>query len=132
TLSTNGTLVYLPGQGLSGAPIHWMDHEGKTTLLRTAPVNWLTLQFAPDGRRLALQLSGDIWIDEWMRDTLTRLTSDPGVNHTNPVWTPDGRRIVFASSAGKQEENNLYWQRADGVGDVQRLTHSPNVQLPSS
>ena len=27
---------------------------------------------------------------------------------------------------------NLYWQRADGTGEVQRLTESPNVQSPSS
>ena len=27
---------------------------------------------------------------------------------------------------------NLYWQRADGTGDAERLTESPNAQKPSS
>jgi serine/threonine-protein kinase len=133
-VSASGTLIYLPGQGTSGVPIYWMDREGKTTPLRSAPANWTALQFAPDGRRLALQInlgsSAGNWVYEWARDTLTRLTSDAG--GAKPVWTPDGRRIVFASSRGNQREGNLYWQRADGVGDAQRLTDSPIGQLPAS
>ena len=61
-------------------PIHWMDHEGKTTPLRATPANWFNPLFAPDGRRLALQIAEgppDIWVYEWARDTLTRLTFDP-------------------------------------------------------
>ena len=84
----------------SGVPIHWMDREGKTTPLRATPANWSNLLFSPDGRRLAWQIvegQSDIWVYEWARDTLTRLTSDPA-NDTKPVWTPDGRRIVFASA----------------------------------
>src|ERR1019366_1204929 len=49
-----------------------------------------------------------------------------------PVWTPDGRRIVFASRRGDKSAFNLYWQRADGTGDVQRLTESKNNQFPTS
>jgi len=44
------------------------------------------------------------------------------------MWTPGARRIAFgwypSGSAG-----NLYWRRADGGGEVQRLTDSPNPQL---
>jgi len=131
-VSVSGTLVYLPGPGTDGIPIHWMDREGKTTPLRSAAAPWTAPQFSPDGRRLALQIragsSADIWVYEWARDTLTRLTSVRGVK---PVWTPDGRRIVFASE-GNNGKNELYWQRADGVGDAQRLTDSPNGKLPAS
>ena len=41
-----------------------------------------------------------------------------------PVWTPDGRRIVFASPRANKPAANLYWQLADGTGAVQRLTES--------
>jgi Tol biopolymer transport system component len=128
-VSASGTLVYLPGEETSGVPIHWMDRDGKTTPLRSVPANWTAPQFAPDGRRLAMQINmvgagADIWVYEWERDVFTRLLTDPG-NHANPVWTPDGHRIVFGSTPANQGTLNLYWRRADGVGDAQRLTNSP-------
>jgi hypothetical protein len=50
-VSASGTLVYLPGETIGGGlPIHWMDHEGKTTPLRATPAIWSNLVFAPDGR----------------------------------------------------------------------------------
>jgi serine/threonine-protein kinase len=135
-VSASGTLVYLPGQSVSsGALIHWMDHEGKTTPLRATLVNWSNLLFAPDGRRLAMQIAtpgpSDIFVYEWARDTLTRLTFDPAFD-SKPVWTPDSRRIAFGSARGDQSTLNLYWQPADGTGDTKRLTESKNEQRPAS
>jgi Tol biopolymer transport system component len=134
-VSSSGTLVYLPGQSTSGGkPIHWMDREGKMTPMRDAPTNWFDLLFAPDGHRLAVEINegeSDIWVYEWGRDTLTRLTSDPA-DDEKPVWTPNGRRIVFASRRGDNATSNLYWQSADGTGDAQRLTESKNRQYPAS
>jgi eukaryotic-like serine/threonine-protein kinase len=49
----------------------------------------------------------------------------------NPVWTPDGRRLVYSASRSGTGVN-LYWQRADGSADATRLTTSPNFQLPGS
>lgn len=46
------------------------------------------------------------------------------------MWTPDGRRIAFSS--GRDAAANLYWQRADGSGEAQRLTHSKTNQYPAS
>jgi len=135
-VSDTGTLVYLPGQSAGGeAPVYWMDHTGKATPLRTAAANWSNPHFSPDGRRLALNIGTgtglDVWVYEWARDTLTRLTFDP-TQALDPVWTLDGRRIVFASARGDKSMVNLYWQRADGTGDVQRLTESKNTQYPAS
>jgi serine/threonine-protein kinase len=99
------------------------------------PANWASPTFAPDGRRLALDISdgkqSNVWIDDWAHDALSRLTVGPA-DDRNPVWTPDGRRIAFASTRGDQSTENLYWQRADGTGEVQRLTESQNNQFPES
>jgi serine/threonine protein kinase len=133
-VSASGTVVYVPGLSTGGILVHWMDQQGKMTPLRTTPANWVDLRFAPDGQRLAFQIIGeqlDIWVYEWARDTLTRLTFDPALD-MKPVWTADGRRIGFASARADKSTPNLYWQRADGTGETERLTESTQRQEPSS
>ncbi|OFV92886.1 MAG: hypothetical protein A3G76_16440 [Acidobacteria bacterium RIFCSPLOWO2_12_FULL_65_11] len=129
--------IMLPGQGANaGAPIQWLDRAGRVTVLRATPANWTNPQFSPDGRRLAVEIDNgtqrDVWVYEWARDTLTRLTID-AANDGKAVWTPDGRRIVFRSTRlGGGGTFNPYRQRADGTGDVQRLTESKNNQFHAS
>ena len=41
-----------------------------------------------------------------------RLASSPGVEDY-PIWTPDGKRIVFSSQ--RDATYGLYWQAADGT-----------------
>lgn len=128
-------LAYLPGpsRGVE-VPIQWLDASGKTALLRAAPADAGNIRFSPDGRRLAMNISDgtqhDVWIYEWERDTMSRLTFDLE-NDTNPIWAPDGRSIVFAS-ARADKTPNLYLQPVDGTGGAQRLTESRNMQTPSS
>jgi Tol biopolymer transport system component len=131
-VSDNGTLVYVPGRSADRQmPVDWIGREGKVTPLRTMPANWSNLVFAPDGRRLALDIADgediDVWTYEWERDSLSRLTLISG-SATKPVWTPDGKRIVFGSVRSDTGRANLYWQRADNTGTVQRLTDSNNGQ----
>jgi serine/threonine-protein kinase len=135
-VSSEGTLVYVPGTAATRAnPMDWMTRDGKTSVLRAAKADWVNPRFSPDGQKLALQISdgkqSDIWVYEWARDTLTQLTFDPGMDNS-PVWTPDGRRIVFASDRAKAGVLNLYGVNADGTGEVTRLTDSPESQRPFS
>jgi len=73
----------------------------------------------------------DVWIYEWARDAMYRLTTHPGQD-VSPVWSPDGRWIAFSSTRGDQRTPNLYCQRADGTGEVLRLTESATPQFPTS
>jgi Tol biopolymer transport system component len=130
--------VYLSGQTAGNdAPIVWMDQAGKSTQLRSTAANWSNPHFSPDGSRLAIDIAPatgeaiDVWVYEWTRDTLTRLTFDPGFD-LKPVWTPDGRRIAFTATRGTAGTGNLWWQRADGTGDAERLTESKVTQLAGS
>ena len=136
-----GTLVYVPGERRAAelAPVFWMDRQGRTMPLRATPADWSNPQFAPDGRSLAIDIGDgrgttdvtDVWIYDWTRDTLSRFTFDP-TDDIKPAWTPDGRRIVFSSRRGDKAMLNMYWQRADGTGEVQRLTESRNSQFAAS
>jgi serine/threonine-protein kinase len=136
SVSETGTLVYSPGRGAGATrSIFWLDHTGATSPLRAAEANWIAPQFSPDGQTLALAINdgtqSDVWRYDWAHDTSTKLTFDPA-NDSFPIWSPDGKRIVFASDRAVQGVTNLYWQRADGTGDVQRLTESPNTQVAFS
>jgi len=71
-----------------------------------------------EGRR------SDIWMYEWEHDTLTRITF-AGQSNGNPIWTPDGQRIAYTSPE-KDGMYGLYWTRADGAGDTQRLIATRN------
>jgi serine/threonine-protein kinase len=68
----------------------------------------------------------DVIVYELARNTRTGLTRE-GSTNVRPIWTPDGRRIVYRSNRD-DSLGNLYWRRVDGVGEVQRLRHAPNVQ----
>ena len=60
----------------------------------------------------------DIYIYELDRGTPTRLTFDPG-RRDPPVWTSDGQVVAFRSA---REGGGIFARRADGTGDVARLT----------
>jgi Tol biopolymer transport system component/tRNA A-37 threonylcarbamoyl transferase component Bud32 len=135
SFSDTGNLAYVAGgTGVQNVSIYWMDHEGKFMPLRETPGSYFNPAFSPDGKRLALDLDDgkrrDIWVYEWERDTLTRLTFAGEANRF-PVWTPDGQRITY-SSQEKGGGGNLWWIRADGAGNAQRLTESKNAQIGPS
>jgi Tol biopolymer transport system component len=135
SFSETGNLVYVPGRvGNQNVSIYWMDHEGKFTPLRETPGSYFNPAFSPDGKRLALEIFDgkrrDIWVYEWERDALTRLTF-AGEGNSNPVWTPDGQRIIY-SSQEKGRAFNLWWIRSDGAGDAQRLAESTAFQAAGS
>ena len=135
-VSADGTIVYVPGMVSSVAmPIDWLTRDGKTSPLRADKADWANPRFSPDGQKLAIDISDgkqrDVWVYDVTRGTLTQLTFD-AANDAKPVWTPDGRRIVFASDRATPGAENLYWVSADGTGPVSRLTDSPNFQWPHS
>jgi dipeptidyl aminopeptidase/acylaminoacyl peptidase len=135
--ASDGTLVFVPGTAgaTAGNAIDWLTRDGKTSILRATPSNWLNPRFSPDGQKLALEISDgkqrDIWVYDWARDTIRQLTFDAG-DDREPVWTPNSRRIVFSSDRAKPGTRNLYWTNADGTGEVTRLTDSPDIQQPYS
>jgi serine/threonine-protein kinase len=134
SFSDTGNLVYVAGHAAQNVSIYWMDREGKFTPLREIPGGYYSLAFSPDGKRLALDINDskrrDIWVYAWERDTFTRLTF-AGEANESPVWTPDGQRIVY-SSQERGGPFNLWWIRADGAGDAQRLTESKGPQYARS
>ena len=136
SIARSGAVAYLGGGSVSSdAPVNWLDQTGKISVLRAMPSSWSNPSFSPDGRRLAIDISdgtqSDIWIYDWERDTLSRLTFD-AADDMRPVWTPDGTRIAYASRRGDKQNLNIWWQRADGTGEPQRLTDRKAQQMVAS
>jgi serine/threonine-protein kinase len=133
--SARGALAFVPGKGMGlTVPIQWMDRQGATRSMRAVPAFYNHPRFSPDGRVLAVEIREgrqvDVWVYEWERDKISRLTE--GGDNRYPEWTPDGRRIAFASTRGDNATRNLYWQRADGTGEAEPLTRGKNAQVPMS
>src|SRR5262245_17213254 len=140
-VSDTGTLVYLlagtrggfNAVNLGATALVWVDRRGNEQPLNVPPRPYAYPRISPDGTRLALDVRDqdqDIWIWEFQRQTLTRLTIDPALD-AYPVWAPDAKRLVWTS----QREGGLlhmYWQSADGTGMVERLTDSSNNERPTS
>ena len=123
--SQTGTLIYRSGEAGGGLlTVQWLDATGKTQPLLAKPDSYQRPQLSPDGNRLAISTT-DIWVYEWQRDTMTRLTFGPAAS-TYPIWSPDGRYILFQAPGG------MFWTRSDGSGRPQPLTQSKNPQYPWS
>ena len=111
-VSDNGTLVYLAGANTQDAPaLSLLDATGKVTELLPSGTNWLSPRFSPDGTRLALDIldrSLDVWTYDVGRRSLDRLAFDARALESDPIWTADGRRIVFRKSDTVGAASNLY------------------------
>ncbi len=124
--SQNGTLIYRSGGAGGGLlTVAWLDATGKTQPLLAKPGNYRRPSLSPDGQRLALESGTDIWVYDWQRDTMTRLTFTG--NAYDPLWSPDGRYIAFLTV-----EEGMDVIRSDGSSKLQPLTQSKNLQVPWS
>jgi Tol biopolymer transport system component len=59
------------------------------------------------------------------------LTFDPS-GDGDPVWSPDGSRIVFSSNRSGTGQVNIYQKAAGGAGDDELLFNSETAKYPTS
>jgi TolB protein len=133
SLSTSGSLVYVPGGLQSNQDkLVWVNRNGTEQPLLAPGHNYVYPRLAPDGRRVALAIAEEQGAQVWLYDLqerLTRLTFE-GVANNVPAWAPDGKHVAFLSN--KVDGDNVFWQLADGSGGLERLTTSEFLQAPLS
>ena len=120
--ASTGSLLYLPGGVFPDAErtLVWVDRSGVEEPLPLPVRAYLSPRLSPDGNRIVLWTQGDrsIWIDDLARQSLMRVNVDG--RNSRALWSPDGTRIAFSTTAGSVEENAVVLS-ADGTGASDRL-----------
>jgi serine/threonine-protein kinase len=138
-VSRAGTLAYISA-GLSeqATPraLVWVDRKGHEEPIGAPLRPYGTPRLSPDATRVAAEIYGqsngqgtDVWIWNFARETLRRLTFDASGNGMS-VWTPDSRQIIFESR--RTGTVSVFKQAADGTGTVDRLSTSAIPEWPTS
>ncbi len=126
--SSTGTMVFRSSEDASQRTVQLLDSTGMMKPLLAEPGDYGHPSLSPDQERLAIDEregpNQNISMYEQKRDTMTHLAS--GVGYHSPIWSPDGRYIVFGSPTG------LLWIRADGAGSAQPLITNKNYSDPWS
>ncbi len=124
SVSASGLVAFRTRAAGERRQLMWFDRTGK--VLGTLGPSDSTLvrpSLSPDGHRVALSRrvlgNDDLWILDDTRTT--RLTFDPG-RDDSPIWSPDGRRIVFASI--RKGPYEMYLKATTGEGQEERLVDS--------
>jgi DNA-binding winged helix-turn-helix (wHTH) protein/Tol biopolymer transport system component len=136
SVSENGVLVFVTGAPTLGQLV-WFDRDGKQVEKLGEPGRVSNPRISPDGKRVAAQIvnpevgTSEIWVYDLARNARTRLTSNVE-SDTNPVWSPDGRRIVFSSNRKDYRKFDIYQKDASGLVNEEVLFESDDSEAPQS
>jgi len=126
-VADNGTIAFLPGDGDVTSDLVWIDREGREQKSGAPSRAYQYPRISPDGTRVAASASDgeqDIWIWDFARQTMSRLTS--GFDQDNyPVWTPDSRQVLYRITQSAQ--GDIFRRMADGTGAAEQVTTTPRT-----
>ncbi|MGH9175942.1 MAG: LpqB family beta-propeller domain-containing protein, partial [Vicinamibacterales bacterium] len=140
SVSDNGVLAYRSLGGFDTRLI-WRDRGAQEFAVTKTPAEYFEPTLSPDEKRIAVDvfdhrpskrfgfnvggITSDIWIVDPSSGDLSQFTSDPGADF-DPVWSPDGRSIVFSSN--RTGVLDLYQKNADGTGNAHLLLGVPGAK----
>jgi Tol biopolymer transport system component len=136
SVSRNELLVYRSLLGRRQEQLAWFGRDGKSLGVVGPPFlggMWSigAVELAPDGRNALVTQTvdgnQDVYVMNLDDGSLTRVTSDAAADFL-PLWSPDGRRVVFSSL---REPAGLY-EKPVGGAQPERLVFAGPVQGASS
>jgi serine/threonine-protein kinase len=118
-VSASGSIVYPRSGGVVPRRLVLVSRGGQATPLTADAKAYAYPRYAPDGRRVAMYIvdpvtsSRDVWVLDLAGRVWSRLTTN-GISD-KPIWTPDGRRVVYSSN------DDLWSISADGSARPESL-----------
>ncbi len=132
--STNGIIALGASGGSTGdRQLAWYDRTGKRLENVGTPGLQFDFALSPDEKRVVfrridpLTRNQDLWILDIFRRTESRFTFRPETDD-DPVWSPDGSKIVFDSNPDGVP--NPFEKIATGAGTEQLLWKSERSMFP--
>ena len=122
--SDDGLLAYAPGEVYEwqSGQLVWVDREGgiEPAIRESRPFRYPSV--SPDGTRAVFtieEINDDVWIYEFERDTLTRLTLED--RNIGPIWRPGFDEICYSAVGPTDASPQLYTHSTDGRPSRRRL-----------
>jgi serine/threonine protein kinase len=122
--SQNGILIY---EGTLAPALNQMAIINRSGSEITVVEGTQSVQegaFSPDNSMIAYssidqrQHNEDIWVYDIVRKLSIRLSFNPK-DETDPIWSPDGKKIIYTSVLGNG--GGVFIKNADGTGDEKKL-----------
>ena len=134
--NAEGFLVSQIGNGVALSQPVWFDRKGNELGVVGKPYVYGNVSIAPNGTSVALSQTdtaspnqnSEVWTYELIRQSAKRLTFDAS-NNAVPIWSPDGSRLIFASS--RAVNFDLYMKNSDGAQEEKPVLQDDNNKLPS-
>jgi Tol biopolymer transport system component len=121
--SASGTVAYAPTTAVSR--MVWVTRQGAEQFVGNEARNYANPRLSPRGDRVLVQ-AGDLWVQDLVRGTFTRLSQRLDLENGFPIWSPDGQSVLFRSSIGIRTLD------ATGSGREQTLAGTTEWDYPSS
>jgi serine/threonine protein kinase len=127
-------LIYQTGNVQVGSKLNLVDRSGRLLGVIGDIGEYLPFRISPDNKRIVVGVfdqkfrNNDIWIFEVSRGLKTRFTFDPAAEN-NPIWSPDGSRVVFLSN--RNGKADLYIKSASGAANEELLYKSNEPKQPT-
>jgi WD40 repeat protein len=127
-VSPTGALIYAPGQ-TGSSHVVWVSREGIEQAVTDSSTRFGSPKLAPDGKTIAMQAGGRLWLRDVARNASARLTSDfeTTIGSGNSLWAHDGKHLAFRSRRG------MRWLDVNGSGASRAIADSKGVgDVPTS
>ncbi len=132
--SENGRLVTAPVFAPPSRLV-WLDRDGHESGSIGEAAPYGKIRLSPDGKRVAVDVydpvrdTADIWIDDASSGTGSKFVFGQA-HETDPVWSPDGSRIVFASDRKAKSISSALWMKPLDGGKEELFSESEDVPTP--